>query len=74
MSMIEDMRKERDSIELLEQYALGSMEYDLLKAMLTCQDETIDTEESVTLFEMAIQSLEIGYWKSEIGKIAMELS
>lgn len=66
------MRKEENSIELLEQYAMGSVEYDLLKVALEAQDENSNVEESVALFKTALDSLEMSYWRSEIKKISEE--
>lgn len=68
------MRKEENSIELLEQYAMGSLAYDVLKVALESQDEQVNTEETIELFDMAINSLEMGYWKDEIKKIAAEIN
>lgn len=68
------MRKEENSIELLERYTIGSVEYDLLKVALETQDEESDVEELIALFETALESLEISYWRSEIQKIGDEFN
>ena len=68
------MRKEVNSIELLEQYTMGSMEYDLLKVALETQDEHHNVEESISLFESAVEALEMAYWRDEIRKIGQELN
>ncbi len=68
------MRKEVNSIELLEQYTMGSVEYDLLRVALEAQDEHHNVEESISLFESAVEALEMAYWRDEIRKIGQEFN
>lgn len=68
------MGKEENSIELLEQYVKGRVAYDVLKPALESQDEQMNTEESIELFGMAMDSLEMAYWRGEIKKIAAEIN
>ncbi|MCE7996434.1 MAG: hypothetical protein HEP71_30935 [Roseivirga sp.] len=70
MSVMED----DNSIELLEQYTMGNVAYDLLRVALADQHERTNTEESLALFAMAMQSLEMAYWRDEIKKIAQEVN
>lgn len=67
------MGKEERNMELLEQHAMGSVEFDVLKVALESSDEHSNAEESIELFNVAMQTLEIAFWRDELKKIANEI-
>jgi len=66
------MRKVPDKIELLEQHALGSVEFDVLKVALESHGDQMSVEQSVELFDTALQSLELSFLRNEIKNIAKD--
>ena len=66
------MRKVQNKIELLEQHAMGSVEFDVLKVALESRDDKTPVEESVSLFNTALESLELASLREDLQNIAKD--
>lgn len=66
------MRKVENKIELLEQHAMGSVEFDALKIALESREDQMSVEQSVEQFDSALQSLELAFLRNEIKQIAKD--
>lgn len=67
-----EMRKEEHNMELLEQHAMGSVGFDALKVALESCEDQMSVEQSVRLFDSALQSLEFAFLRNEIKQIAKD--
>jgi len=65
------MRKGKGNIDLLEQCAIGNAKSDVLA--LESGNDHCGTEGPIGLFKVAIQALEIAFWRDELKKIAAEM-
>jgi hypothetical protein len=66
------MRKVKNKIELLEQHAMGSVEYDVLKVALESRQDTMSVQQSVEVFDTALELLELAFLRDEIKNIAKD--
>lgn len=73
-SLNSTMRKEEDTIALLESHALGNVDFDTLDRALSQTEVFADTQEAVALFQAALEVIELSGLRQTLQQIAREES
>ena len=68
------MRKEEDTIALLESHALGNVDFDTLDEALSQTEAFADTREAVNLFHSALEAIQFSGLRQTLRQIASEES
>ena len=66
------MRKEEHTIASLESYAMGYIDRDALNAAVSASDSYDNADEAISLYQTAIEAIELFSLRQELQKIAEE--